>query len=108
MIFGLILFALAMKMEAGFCGAPLTSLCAMGLTCLVRRLQAFKELFSALDHCEDVLSKQRYLVGNVLTEADVRLFMTLIRFDEVRAAGLGFSRGAVLCSFRLLWLQAHN
>lgn len=47
--------------------------------------QVFKELFAALDRCEDILSKQRYLAGNVLTEADVRLFMTLIRFDEVRA-----------------------
>ena len=32
---------------------------------------------------EDILSKQRYIVGRALTEADVRLFMTLIRFDPV-------------------------
>eukprot|EP00668_Euglena_longa_P038219 GGOE01049210.1.p1 GENE.GGOE01049210.1~~GGOE01049210.1.p1 ORF type:complete len:349 (-),score=106.64 GGOE01049210.1:176-1195(-) len=44
---------------------------------------AFKELFAALDRCEAILTKQRYLVGNQLTEADLRLFMTLIRFDEV-------------------------
>lgn len=44
---------------------------------------AFRELFSALDRCEEILSRQRYLAGDVLTEADVRLFMTLIRFDEV-------------------------
>eukprot|EP00879_Flechtneria_rotunda_P000621 GHRR01000734.1.p1 GENE.GHRR01000734.1~~GHRR01000734.1.p1 ORF type:complete len:399 (+),score=90.37 GHRR01000734.1:149-1345(+) len=45
--------------------------------------QAFKELFAALDKCEDMLSETRYIAGNQLTEADVRLFMTLIRFDEV-------------------------
>ena len=32
---------------------------------------------------ESILSKTRYVAGNQLTEADVRLFMTLIRFDEV-------------------------
>jgi putative glutathione S-transferase len=44
---------------------------------------AFRELFSALDKCEERLSQHRYIVGNQLTEADVRLFQTLIRFDEV-------------------------
>ncbi|EFJ11475.1 hypothetical protein SELMODRAFT_126188, partial [Selaginella moellendorffii] len=45
--------------------------------------EAFEALFNALDRCEDILSKQRYLCGNVFTEADLRLFKTLIRFDEV-------------------------
>jgi len=45
--------------------------------------QAFKELFNALNRCEEILSHQRYICGNVLTEADIRLFVTLIRFDEV-------------------------
>lgn len=44
---------------------------------------AFDELFNALDKCEDILSRSRYLCGNRFTEADLRLFMTLIRFDEV-------------------------
>ncbi|KAK1415004.1 hypothetical protein QVD17_30773 [Tagetes erecta] len=35
--------------------------------------------------CEEILRKQRYLCGNSLTEADVRLFVTLIRFDDVYA-----------------------
>jgi len=45
--------------------------------------EAFESLFSALDEVELRLSKQRYLVGDVLTEADWRLFTTLIRFDAV-------------------------
>ena len=40
-------------------------------------------LFSALDELEKRLSKQRYLVGSQITEADWRLFTTLIRFDAV-------------------------
>ncbi|KAL4444882.1 hypothetical protein ABPG77_003932 [Micractinium sp. CCAP 211/92] len=44
---------------------------------------AFDELFSALDRCESILERQRYIAGDRLTEADIRLFHTLIRFDEV-------------------------
>jgi putative glutathione S-transferase len=45
--------------------------------------EAVHELFAALDTLEARLDKQRYLVGNTLTEADWRLFTTLIRFDPV-------------------------
>lgn len=45
--------------------------------------KAFAELFNALDHIEQRLDKQRYLVGDRLTEADWRLFVTLVRFDPV-------------------------
>lgn len=45
--------------------------------------QAFFSLFSALDSLETLLAKQRYLCGQCLTEADWRLFTTLIRFDVV-------------------------
>ena len=41
------------------------------------------KLFSTLDMIEKLLEKQDYLVGNVLTEADIRLVPTLIRFDCV-------------------------
>ena len=46
-------------------------------------LQAVKKLYEALDKCEEILGKQRYICGNTLTEVDIRLFVTLIRFDEV-------------------------
>ncbi|RLL75922.1 glutathione S-transferase family protein [Ochrobactrum soli] len=45
--------------------------------------EAFKQLFAALDTLEDRLSRQRYLAGSSLTEADWRLFTTLLRFDPV-------------------------
>eukprot|EP00160_Parvularia_atlantis_P018000 Unigene6436_Nuclearia_a/m.19827 Unigene6436_Nuclearia_a/g.19827 ORF Unigene6436_Nuclearia_a/g.19827 Unigene6436_Nuclearia_a/m.19827 type:complete len:317 (-) Unigene6436_Nuclearia_a:46-996(-) len=45
--------------------------------------EAFTQLFASLDRVEGILGRQRYLAGNQLTEADVRLFTTLIRFDAV-------------------------
>jgi putative glutathione S-transferase len=45
--------------------------------------EAFDALFAELDSVETRLSNQRYLAGNKLTEADVRLFTTLVRFDAV-------------------------
>jgi len=44
---------------------------------------AFAALFGALDEMEDRLSRQRYLVGDQITEADWRFFTTLVRFDAV-------------------------
>jgi len=44
---------------------------------------AFRALFDTLEQIEERLSGQRYLVGSALTEADWRLFTTLIRFDAV-------------------------
>ncbi|HWE64605.1 MAG TPA: glutathione S-transferase family protein [Chloroflexota bacterium] len=45
--------------------------------------QAFDALFARLDWLEERLSRQRYLVGGQVTEADIRLFPTLVRFDAV-------------------------
>ena len=45
--------------------------------------EAYTALFDSLDWLEARLAKQRYLVGDVITEADWRLFTTLIRFDAV-------------------------
>lgn len=45
--------------------------------------KAVHELFDALDDVEHRLSAQRYLVGEKITEADWRLFTTLVRFDAV-------------------------
>lgn len=45
--------------------------------------EAVQALFAALDHWETHLSERRFICGEVLTEADVSLFATLIRFDPV-------------------------
>jgi putative glutathione S-transferase len=45
--------------------------------------EAVDALFETLDRLEDHLARQRYLVGEDLTEADWRLFTTLLRFDPV-------------------------
>ena len=45
--------------------------------------EAVTTLFDRLDVLEQHLSEQRYLVGNTLTEADIRLWTTLVRFDPV-------------------------
>lgn len=44
---------------------------------------AFDDVFAELNALEKLLGEKRYLVGEYLTEADVRLFTTLIRFDAV-------------------------
>ena len=45
--------------------------------------RAFDTLFAALDQLDDKLSQSRYVTGDTLTEADWRLFTTLVRFDAV-------------------------
>jgi putative glutathione S-transferase len=57
--------------EAGFAGTPGSY------------EKAYTKLFARLDWLEDRLATQRYLVGDTITEADVRLFTTLVRFDAV-------------------------
>lgn len=44
---------------------------------------AYDRLFAALDWLEERLGERRYLMGDTVTEADVRLFTTLVRFDAV-------------------------
>ena len=45
--------------------------------------KAVRELFRALDRVEEILSHHRYLTGSCITEADIRLYTTLVRFDLV-------------------------
>jgi putative glutathione S-transferase len=45
--------------------------------------EAFLSLFATLDRLDERLGHQRYLAGDVVTEADWRLFTTLVRFDAV-------------------------
>jgi len=45
--------------------------------------QAIEELTASFDRVEEILSMQRYIAGDHFTLADIRLFVTLLRFDEV-------------------------
>ncbi len=45
--------------------------------------EAYDQLFGALDTLEERLGRQRYLLGKQITQADWRLFVTLVRFDAV-------------------------
>ena len=45
--------------------------------------EAYAALWTRLDALEERLTGQRFLVGDALTEADIRLFTTLVRFDAV-------------------------
>ncbi|MCL7419055.1 MAG: glutathione S-transferase family protein [Halalkalicoccus sp.] len=45
--------------------------------------EAIEDLFSALDRWDSILADRRYLAGDRLTEADLCMFTTLIRFDQV-------------------------
>ncbi|THG97591.1 hypothetical protein EW026_g4427 [Hermanssonia centrifuga] len=53
----------------------------------VKEQQAYETavttLFEALDRVEKLLEGKDYLIGNQLTEADIRLFVTIVRFDPV-------------------------
>jgi len=45
--------------------------------------EAYDRLWAAMDWLEERLGERRYLMGEAITEADVRLFTTLVRFDPV-------------------------
>ena len=65
--------------------------------------KAVREVFAALDKVEAILSQKRYLTGPKLTEADVRLYTTLARFDCVyvghfKVRMMTFGRPEVICT----------
>ncbi len=64
--------------------------------------EAFDTLFAALDELEARLSSRRYLLGNRITEADWRLFPTLIRFDAVYYGHFKCNRNRI-CDMPNLW-----
>ncbi|HET7665700.1 MAG TPA: glutathione S-transferase C-terminal domain-containing protein [Mycobacterium sp.] len=69
--------------------------------------KAYDRLFTALDWLEDRLTGQRYLVGDTITEADVRLFTTLARFDPVYHGHFKCNRQK-LDEFPALWGYARD
>ncbi|WP_328528533.1 glutathione S-transferase C-terminal domain-containing protein [Nocardioides sp. NBC_00368] len=69
--------------------------------------EAYSRLFAALDWLEERLSGQRYLVGDQLTESDIRLFTTLARFDAVYHGHFKCNRQK-LVEFPALWAYARD
>jgi putative glutathione S-transferase len=69
--------------------------------------RAYQRLFDRLDWLEDRLSRQRFLVGDTITEADVRLFTTLARFDPVYHGHFKCNRQK-LVEFPVLWAYARD
>lgn len=69
--------------------------------------RAYARLFTALDWLEDRLADQRYLMGDTITEADVRLFTTLARFDPVYHGHFKANRSK-LSEMPVLWAYARD
>jgi len=68
---------------------------------------AYEQLFSRLDWLSDRLATQRFLVGDTITEADVRLFTTLARFDAVYHGHFKCNRQK-LSEMPVLWAYARD
>ncbi len=68
---------------------------------------AYDRLFVALDWLTDRLTDRRWLMGEVITEADVRLFTTLVRFDAVYHGHFKCNRQK-LSEMPVLWAYARD
>jgi len=68
---------------------------------------AYDGLFAAMDWLSDRLQNRRYLVGDTITEADVRLFTTLARFDPVYHSHFKCNRNK-LAEMPVLWAYARD
>jgi glutathionyl-hydroquinone reductase len=69
--------------------------------------EAYDRLFAGLDWLSERLSGRRYLVGDSITEADVRLFTTLVRFDPVYHGHFKCNRHK-LTELPVLWAYARD
>ena len=64
--------------------------------------EAYNLVFSRLDWLEERLGKSRYLFGDSITESDVRLYVTLARFDSAYYNGFQLNRSRIT-DFKNLW-----
>ncbi|MEU4353760.1 glutathione S-transferase family protein [Streptomyces virginiae] len=81
--------------RAGFAGSP------------EAYASAYERLFARLDRLAERLAASRYLVGDTITEADVRLFTTLVRFDAVYHGHFKCNRRK-LSETPVLWAYARD
>ena len=68
---------------------------------------AYDQLFTQLDLLEERLASQRFLHGHFITDSDVRLFTTLVRFDVAYYNGFNTNR-KLLREFPNLWMYAKD
>lgn len=68
---------------------------------------AYARLWESMDWLEELLSTRRYLLGDTITEADVRLFTTLVRFDPVYHGHFKTNRNK-LTEMENLWAYARD
>ncbi|PLT30054.1 GNAT family N-acetyltransferase [Peribacillus deserti] len=64
--------------------------------------EAYDALFARLDELEERLSQQRFLFGNFITDSDVRLYATLIRFDAAYYSAFKTNRNRIV-DFPHIW-----
>ena len=69
--------------------------------------KSYRRLFDRLDWLSERLESQRYLVGDTITEADIRLFTTLVRFDAVYHGHFKCNRHK-LTELPVLWAYARD
>jgi putative glutathione S-transferase len=69
--------------------------------------RAYRALFDRLDALSGRLAERRYLVGDTITEADVRLWVTLVRFDAVYHGHFKCNR-STLTEMPVLWAYARD
>jgi putative glutathione S-transferase len=69
--------------------------------------EAYAALFARLDWLSDRLRDRRYLVGDTITEADIRLWPTLVRFDPVYHGHFKCNRSK-LSEMPVLWAYARD
>ncbi|MBS7576579.1 MULTISPECIES: glutathione S-transferase C-terminal domain-containing protein [unclassified Enterococcus] len=69
--------------------------------------KAYDQLFKRLDELEERLSKGRYLFGNQLTDSDIRLYVTLARFDVAYYSVFRVNRNRLI-DFPNLWNYAKD
>jgi glutathionyl-hydroquinone reductase len=69
--------------------------------------EAYRALFARLDALSERLARRRYLVGDTITEADIRLWVTLVRFDAVYQGHFKCNRQK-LTEMPVLWAYARD
>ncbi len=69
--------------------------------------EAYSAVFSQLDRLSDRLARRRYLMGDSITEADVRLWVTLVRFDAAYHGHFKCNRQK-LTEMPVLWAYARD